>query len=204
AKRFKGQEKLFVVGSAWQEDLEILIPFINENKLKFIVALHEIHESQLQHFQRSLTVKSIFYSQAEGRNPEDFNVLIIDNVGLLSRLYRYGEFAFIGGGFGKGLHNILEAACYGVPVLFGDKNYEKFQEATDLINRGGAFPVADYPDLKHKYEILNTPETFLLACEVCRQYVEENTGATGKIMEYCRGVLKASAEGQSPHVRNSL
>jgi 3-deoxy-D-manno-octulosonic-acid transferase len=204
AKRFKGQEKLFVVGSAWQEDLEILIPFINENKLKFIVALHEIDESQLQHFQRSLTVKSIFYSRVKGRNPEDFDVLIIDNVGLLSRLYRYGEFAFIGGGFGKGLHNILEAACYGVPVLFGNKNYEKFREATDLINRGGAFPVADYPDLKHKYEILNTPETFLLACEVCRQYVEENTGATEKIMKYCRGVLKASAEGQSPHVRNSL
>lgn len=193
AKGFKGQEKLFVVGSAWPEDLEVLIPFINENKLKFIIAPHEINESHLQHLRRSLTVKSILYSQAEGRDLAEFNVLIIDNVGLLSRLYRYGEFAFIGGGFGKGLHNILEAACYGMPVLFGDKNYQKFQEATDLINRGGAFPVADYPDLKDKYEMLNTPQTFLLACEVCRQYVGENTGATEKIMEYCRSVLKAHA-----------
>ncbi|MGC1244268.1 MAG: glycosyltransferase N-terminal domain-containing protein [Chryseosolibacter sp.] len=191
ARKFKGQEKVFVVGSAWPEDLELLIPFMNEKKLKFIVAPHEITESLLVHLQRSLTVKSVLYSQAAAGNPEAYDVLIIDNVGLLSRLYRYGEFAFIGGAYGKGLHNILEAACYGMPVLFGNKNYQKFQEATDLINRGGAFPVADYPDLKHQYELLNTPETFQLACEVCRQYVQENTGATEKIMEYCRRVLNA-------------
>lgn len=190
ARRFKGQEKLFVIGSAWPEDLEVLIPFINEDKLKFIVAPHEITENLLTDLQRSLTVKSIRFSEAQEKDPEDYRVLIIDNVGMLSRLYRYGEFAFVGGAYGKGLHNILEAACYGMPVLFGNESYEKFQEATDLINRGGAFPVADYPDLKHKYELLNTPETFLLACEVCRQYVQENTGATEKIMQYCRGVLK--------------
>jgi 3-deoxy-D-manno-octulosonic-acid transferase len=110
-------------------------------------------------------------------------------VGLLSSLYHYGEFAYIGGAFGKGLHNILEAATYGMPVLFGNRNYEKFKEAIDLINRGGAFPVADYPDLRAKYEMLNSPESFLLACEVCRQYVEENVGATEKIMEYCRTLI---------------
>jgi len=191
AKAFKGQDRVFVVGSAWQEDLDVLIPFINENKLKFIVAPHEINETFLQQFQKALTVKSILYSKAEGMDLDEYVVLIIDNVGMLSRLYRYGEFAYIGGAFGKGLHNVLEAACYGIPVLFGDKNYQKFQEAVDLINRGGAFPVMDYPDLKHKFEMLNTPETFFLACEVCRQYVEENTGATKKIMEYCRGILKA-------------
>src|SRR5690606_12510618 len=98
--------------------------------------------------------------------------------------------AFVGGAFGKGLHNILEAASYGMPILFGNKNYEKFQEALDLINRGGAFPVADYPDLKKKFEMLNTPETFLLACEVCRQYVEESTGATTQIVGYCRQLLE--------------
>ena len=189
AKKFKGQEKVMVVGSAWPEDLDVLMPFINENKLKFIVAPHEITEDLLLPFQQALIVKSILYSQAEGKNLDDVSVLIIDNVGLLSKLYQYGEFAYVGGAFGKGLHNILEAACYGIPVLFGNKNYEKFQEATDLINRGGAFPVADYPDLKHKYEILNIPQSFILACEVCRQYVQENTGATEKIMEYCRGVL---------------
>lgn len=189
AAKFKGQEKVFVIGSAWQDDLDVLLPFINEGKLKFIIAPHEIHSSQIEALQRSLTVRSILYSEAADKDPEEYQVLIIDNIGLLSRLYRYGEFAYIGGAYGKGLHNILEAACYGMPVLFGSRNYEKFREAVDLINRGGAFPVDDYPDLKRKYELLNVPETFVLACEVCRQYVEENTGATETIMEYCRHAL---------------
>ena len=189
AARFKSNERVFVIGSAWQEDIDILLPFINEGKLKFIVAPHEIHEHQIENLQRALAVKSVRYSKAAGENLEDANVLIVDNVGMLSRLYRYGEFAYVGGAFGKGLHNILEAACYGMPVLFGNRSYEKFQEAIDLINRGGAFPVEDFPDLKKKYELLNVPETFLLACEVCRQYVLENTGATEKIMDYCRGQL---------------
>lgn len=191
AARFKGQDKVFVIGSAWPEDLDVLLPFINERRLKFIIAPHEIHENQIETLQRSLTVKSVLYSEATGKPLDEYDVLIIDNVGLLSKLYRYGEFAYIGGAFGKGLHNILEAACYGIPILFGNRNYEKFWEATELINRGGAFPVEDYPDLKKKYEMLNIPETFILACEVCRQYVEENTGATQTIMDYCRHVLSA-------------
>jgi 3-deoxy-D-manno-octulosonic-acid transferase len=112
--------------------------------------------------------------------------MIIDNIGMLSTLYRYGEVAFVGGAFGDGLHNILEAACYGVPIFFGDKNYEKFQEAHDLIMRGGAFEVSGYSDLKSKYELLNNkPENYLLACEVTKSYVEENRGATIKIVDYC-------------------
>lgn len=190
AKQFKGEEKLLVAGSVWPEDLDVLIPLINENKLKFIVAPHEINENHIAELRRAITVKSVLFSEVKVRDPAAYDVLIIDNVGLLSRLYRYGEFAYVGGAFGKGLHNILEPACYGIPVLFGNKNYRKFQEAVDLVNRGGAFAVADYPDLKKKYEMLNVPETFLLACEVCRQYIEENTGATKTIMAYCSGVLK--------------
>lgn len=189
AEKFKNNQKVFVVGSCWPEDLDVLIPFINENKLKFIVAPHEITESFISGFEKALQIKSIRYSQVGNKNIEDYNVLLIDNVGMLSKLYRYGEFAYIGGAFGKGLHNILEAACYGIPVLFGNRNYEKFQEANDLINRGGAFAVEDYPDFKEKYELLNVPESFLLACEVTRQYVEENLGATEKIMKYCRDIL---------------
>lgn len=189
AASFKNDQKVLVVGSCWPEDLDVLIPLINENRLKFIVAPHEISEGFVSELEKSLQVKSVRYSQAAGKNLEEYAVLIIDNIGMLSRLYRYGEFAYIGGAFGKGLHNILEAACYGVPILFGNKNYEKFQEAVDLINRGGAFAVADYPDLKEKYEMLNVPESFLLACEVTRQYVEENLGATDKIMRYCRAVM---------------
>ncbi len=193
ARTFKNDQKVMVIGSCWPEDLDVLIPFINENRMKFIVAPHEIDAAELVELERALHVKSIRFSQAQGVDLEDYDVLIIDNIGLLSRLYRYGEFAFVGGAYGKGLHNILEAACYGIPILFGNKNYEKFQEAVDLINRGGAFAVADYPDLKEKYEMLNTPETFLLACEVTRQYVEENLGATEKIMKHCRKVLSTQS-----------
>jgi 3-deoxy-D-manno-octulosonic-acid transferase len=190
AKVFKNDQRTMVVGSCWPEDMEVLAPFINENKLKFIIAPHEISEPFIASLEKALMVKSIRYTAAAAhQNLDDCQVLIIDNIGMLSRLYRYGEFAYIGGAFGKGLHNILEAACYGVPILFGNRNFEKFQEARDLINRGGAFEVGDYTDLKTKFEMLNLPENFLLACDVTRLYVEENLGATEKIMQYCRGVV---------------
>lgn len=190
AERFKNSQKVFVIGSCWTEDLDVLTPFINERRLKFIIAPHEISESAISSVEKALEVKSVRYSVAEKQPVEDADVLIIDNIGMLSKLYRYGEFAYVGGAYGKGLHNILEAACYGVPILFGNKNYEKFQEAVDLINLGGAFAIRDYPDLKSKYEMLNVPESFLLACEVTRLYVEENLGATEKIMQYCRQILQ--------------
>jgi 3-deoxy-D-manno-octulosonic-acid transferase len=190
AKRFKNDQKTFVLGSCWPEDLEVLTPFINSHEIKFIIAPHEISERFISEIEKALQVKSIRYSNANEKALEDYQVLIIDNIGMLSRLYRYGEFAFVGGGFGKGLHNILEAACYGIPIFFGNKNYSKFQEAVDLINRGGAFEINDYDELKAKYETLNEPESFLLACEVTKHYVTENLGATEKIMAYSRSILK--------------
>jgi len=192
ANRFKNEQKVFVIGSCWPEDMEVLVPFINEHgrTLKFIIAPHEISESFIRSIEKSLEVKSIRFSKNDPRL-EESSVLIIDNIGLLSKLYRYGEFAYVGGAFGKGLHNILEAACYGVPIFFGNKNYEKYQEANDLIMRGGAFEVNGYTDLKSKYDLLiDRPENFLLACEVTRSYVEENLGATKKITDYCLSILK--------------
>ncbi|MFZ5970789.1 MAG: 3-deoxy-D-manno-octulosonic acid transferase [Bacteroidota bacterium] len=192
AHRFKNDEKLMVVGSCWQEDIDVLAPMINEGQLKFILAPHEVTPTFLSHIERQLEVKYIRYSQAVALPQLDqYQVLLIDNVGMLSRLYRYGEFAYVGGAFGKGLHNILEAACYGVPIFFGNKNYQKFNEANDLIMRGGAFEIGDFADLKQKYEQVNVPETFMLACEVTKSYVEENLGATEKIMTYCRKILQA-------------
>jgi 3-deoxy-D-manno-octulosonic-acid transferase len=191
AKKFKGSEKAFVIGSLWPEDLEILAPFINDHSksIKFIIAPHEINERFLVQIEKSLSVKSIRFSQAD-KKIESYPVLLIDNIGMLSRLYRYGEFAYVGGAFGKGLHNILEAACYGIPVYFGNKNYQKFQEAKDLIMRGGAFALNDYTELKYNFELMiNKPETFLLACDVTRTYVQENLGATEKIMSYCNKLL---------------
>jgi 3-deoxy-D-manno-octulosonic-acid transferase len=189
--QFKGDEKIMVIGSCWPEDLDVLIPFINEHyyHLKFIIAPHEISSSFIQEIENGINAETIRYSKLATKKIEDCRVLIIDNIGMLGKLYKYGEFAFIGGAFGKGLHNILEAACYGLPIFFGNKNYRKFQEAVDLINRGGAFDISDYRDLKTKYEMVNEPQSFLLACEVTRSYVEENLGATDKVMHHCKKIL---------------
>jgi 3-deoxy-D-manno-octulosonic-acid transferase len=190
AHAFKANQKTVVVGSCWPDDIEVLTPMINEGRMKFIIAPHELGEAFLSSIERTLQVKSIRYSKAAKQNLDDYLVLIIDNVGMLSRLYRYGEFAYVGGAFGKGLHNILEAACYGIPIFFGNKSYQRFQEAIDLINLGGAFEIEDYVDLKEKFKSLSQPENFLLACEVTKSYVMENLGATEKIMQYCRKLLK--------------
>ncbi len=191
AAQFKNNQKVLVAGSCWKDDMDVLSPFINDHyqQLKFIIAPHEISEAFITYIEKSISAKTIRYSQAK-EGVEDFDVLIIDNIGILSRLYRYGEFAYVGGAFGDGLHNILEAACYGLPIFFGNKNYKKFQEATDLIMRGGAFEVSGYTELRQKYESLNNrPENFLLACEVTRAYVQENLGATKKIVDYCTKLI---------------
>jgi 3-deoxy-D-manno-octulosonic-acid transferase len=190
AKKFKGNEKVMVVGSSWPEDIDVLLPLINSGRIKCIIAPHEIKEEALASLEKEFSEKHIRYSQADKENLEEYKILIIDNVGLLSRLYRYGEFAYIGGAFGKGLHNILEAACFGMPLFFGDKNYEKFQEAKDLIAYGGAFAVSDSTEMNQRYEQLNTPEDFMLACTVTKEYVNQNLGATEAIVGYCRSILK--------------
>lgn len=190
AEQFKGDEKVMVAGSCWAEDMEVLAAFITETPIKFIIAPHEISETFLSEIERSIVGKTVRFSKASNEAElESAKVLLIDNVGMLSKLYRYGEFAYVGGAFGKGLHNILEAACYGIPVFFGNKNYQKFNEARELIMLGGAFEVNDFADLRGKYEMVNTPENFMLACEVTRNYVLNNLGATDKVVQYCRTVL---------------
>ena len=194
--KFKGNNQLWVIGSSWQEDLDVLLPFIHRNSgnLKFVIAPHEIDEATVSGIEKSLEVPSVRFSKANA-GVEDATVLILDTMGQLSKVYQYGEFAFIGGAFGKGLHNILEAACYGIPVFFGDRNYEKYQEAVDLIMRGGAFEISDYADFKKKYELLmSRPENYLLACEVTSEYVKENLGATEIIMKYCKKVLSGGKD----------
>jgi len=189
-RRFKGDSLLMVLGSVWPRDMKVLIPFIREQKeLKFIIAPHEIHESFLKEIERAVDGRAVRYSQL-GNTPEHVSILLVDNVGLLSQLYRFGDVAFVGGGFGEGLHNILEAACFGAPVFFGNKAYAKYQEATDLIERGGAFAVSDQADLKKKYQaLMENPKAFDHARTAARQYIQENLGATEKITTYCKKLL---------------
>jgi 3-deoxy-D-manno-octulosonic-acid transferase len=190
ARNFKADTPLLVVGSAWQADMDVLIPFLNrfDKPLKVIIAPHEIHDDEIERWRSQLPGQTVRFSEAQALNHQtiqSFNHLIIDNVGMLSSLYQYGEFAYIGGAFGKGLHNILEAATFRVPLFFGP-NYGKFQEAVDLVKAGAAFPVTDSASLETVFRRLY--EDPAAASAISGDYVTLNTGATSKVMEIVKRV----------------
>lgn len=182
-EKFKGNDLLVVAGSTWKPDEELLVEFINKHDgYKVIIAPHEVSETNINRLVNLLKKSCVRFSKADEKDIRTFQVLIIDSVGLLSSLYRYGELAYIGGGFGVGIHNILEAATFGLPVIFGP-NYKKFKEAVDLKKLGGAFPVENFLQLE---KILNNffsdPPGLSEVSEVCKNYVENNTGATSHIL----------------------
>lgn len=180
-KTFKQDQLLFIAGSTWPKDDELLIKFYKEHEkpFKMIIAPHEVHSSNIARLMDNLKEFNVIkYSDANKDNISGADVLIIDSIGLLSALYRYGEFAYIGGGFGKGIHNLLEAATWGIPVVFGP-NYHKFKEAHELINLGGGFSINDYESLKSTLNQLLNDSYFLKdAGNKAKSYVEENSGAT--------------------------
>lgn len=188
---FKNEHKILMVGSAWEEDFEVIFASPMAT-IKYIIAPHEIHEEQIVAWQRQLKMKSVRYSEANDENLKDAEVLIIDNVGMLSSLYQYAEFAWIGGAFGKGLHNILEAATFGMPLFFGNKNYQKFQEANDLIAAGSAFAVADVAEFEQIFlKLLQNEALYLETANISRAYVQAHIGATEKIINFCTILLAA-------------
>lgn len=191
AEQFKNGQKLLIIGSSWPQDMDVLVPFLNnfQEELKVIIAPHEIHDNELEKLTKSLHRKSIRYSQANESNVAEADVLLIDNIGMLSSLYQYAEFAYIGGAFGKGLHNILEAATFGMPVIFGP-NYLKFAEAKELIAEGGAFSVKDTSAFGGIFTSLySNEEEHRSVSEIARHYVSEHTGATIKIMAWVKQQL---------------
>ena len=137
-ERFRGSEKLFLAGSSWKQDEEIIAQYINKfpGKMKWVFAPHEIDNENIVRIEKLIKVRHIRLSEFNEAS-SDARVMIIDNIGMLSSAYRYAYIAAIGGGFGKGIHNILEPACWGIPVMFGPR-YKKFREAVDLINEKGA------------------------------------------------------------------
>ena len=190
---FAANKPVMVVGSAWPEDMEVLFPLINSRRdgYRFIIAPHEITETFLARIESSITGKIVRYSRTTPQEARNADVLIVDVIGILSRLYRYGKFAFIGGGYRQGLHNILEAACYGLPIFFGDRAYQKFDEAVQLIKLKGAFAVGKYSELQQQFDdLLSNTESYEKAAETTRLYVEQNLGATEKIVSYCNQILK--------------
>ena len=182
-KKFKGDEKIFLAGSSWRPDEVIIANYINvyPGKMKWIFAPHEIDIANIERLEKLFTIKTVRYSDLV-ENSEDSRVLIIDNIGMLSSVYRYAFIAAVGGGFGKGIHNILEAASWGIPVVFGP-NYEKFQEANAMIREGGAKTFSNYIEFEsiiNKW--LSDDEQYRLDAMAAGKYVITNTGATDLIM----------------------
>lgn len=184
----------WVGGSLWEEDVAVLAPFVQRYpNLRLILAPHHISEDMLLHIQQSLQVPCMRYSQANNQNqiPNNIQVLIIDNIGMLAWLYRYGKFAFIGGAFRQGLHNTLEAAVFGKPVLFGNQAYQKFAEAQGLIDAGAARPIANTDELIEAWENwLSHEQHYQQAAEAAYRYVRQHQGASKKIIAHTQYLLR--------------
>jgi len=185
-EKFKGNDQLLIAGSTWPEDENILADLIHTNIsfLKYVIAPHEIGSDHLQQLEQKLPVKSIRYSLINEQTVlDDIAVIIIDNIGMLSSLYKYGNIAYVGGAFKQGLHNILEPISFGLPVVFGPE-YKKFPEAFEFITCGGAFPIADSTMLSNKVHELLSLDIQKNIQVINATEVAKHVGATQKIMHF--------------------
>ena len=188
-EQFAAGHQVFIAGSTWPPDETMVRLLIEKNipNLKFIIAPHEVHEARIQRLVELLPHETVRFSQATDQNLAEAHVLVIDNIGILSHLYQYANVAYIGGGFGVGIHNILEAATFGLPVLFGP-NYQKFREAVELIAQGGAFSFVDEKEfLASALPLLSDEPQREAAAQIARQYVESREGATRLTLDWLRG-----------------
>lgn len=183
-EKFVGEKFVWVGGSTWPKDEEIILDYFNRHpEQKLILAPHEIHEEHLQSIIARLKRPYLRYTQATEANVADADCLIIDCFGLLSSLYRYGKLAYIGGGFGVGIHNIAEAAVYSIPVIFGP-NYHRFKEAINLIDNGGAFPIHDAASFESTIEnFISNREALEQAGKSAGDYIKSHSGATAVIFK---------------------
>lgn len=174
-----------VMGSSWPPDEDIVIPYFNAHReMKLIIAPHEFDRHRLHTLMSKLSRPARFYSEATQQNVESADCLIIDSFGLLSSLYRYGQAAYIGGGFGAGIHNINEAAVYNIPVIFGPK-YQKFQEAFDLIALDGAMSIHDSDTFSAAMDPLLENEPLRLKCgKAAGDYIKSHLGGTKLIYDH--------------------
>ena len=181
-EKFIGNSPVLICGSTWPED-EKLLSLLPEKypDWKLIIAPHEIHKDHIESIEKLFPIGSLRFSDfSSGMQTvnETSQTLIIDNIGMLSALYQYGQVAYIGGGFGTGIHNTLEAAAFGLPVIFGTK-YDKFQEAKDLIAIGSAKPIGTEEALVEAFELLKSNN---IAAKAAKKYVADHKGATDQII----------------------
>ena len=183
---FADDKKLVVAGSTWKADETLLLDYINSSKheVKYVIAPHEVSDKSIQRITEALTKKYVRFSQVGEGDLQQADVLIVDGYGYLTSVYRYGNLAYIGGGFGSGIHNILEAATFGMPVIFGP-NHEKFQEALDLLQKKAAFCIHDYDELKLVMdEFLGNEEKLEFTSNLASDYVSQSRGASDVIVRY--------------------
>jgi len=183
-EQFRGKEKLFLAGSSWKQDEEIIAQYINRfpGKMKWVFAPHEIDKPNIERLEKLLKVKQLRFSEYN-ETSSDARVLIIDNIGMLSSAYKYAYISAIGGGFGKGIHNILEPACWGIPVMFGPK-FKKFREAVDLVNEKGAMTFDSFGEFsKILDKWLVDEQVYLKSAKTAADYTKNNAGATGIIIK---------------------
>ena len=183
---------VLVVGSSWPEDLPILLPLLSRyhGHLRVLLAPHEVTEANLRLVETTFAGQVQRYSQADAGTVAQARVLLFDNVGLLSQLYRFGEYSYVGGAFGKGLHNTLEAAAFGLPLFFGP-TYAKFQEAVELVALKCAFPVQNAAELEAAFTYLwHHEDARLQLQDTMLDYVHDQAGATRIIMAALPSLLK--------------
>ncbi|MCK0160798.1 3-deoxy-D-manno-octulosonic acid transferase [Muricauda sp. F6463D] len=183
--RFKNDQLCLVAGSTWPEDEEILIDYINSTseKLKFVIAPHEIKPGHVEKITSGLKKPTVCYSELKDQVLEEFDVLVIDTIGLLTKIYSYADIAYVGGGFATGLHNTMEPAVFGIPIIIGPQ-YDGFKEAEDLVSIGGIIPISNKKSFgKLMKGFINNPASTRSIGDINSNYINSNKGAAGLIMK---------------------
>ena len=186
-EKFKNNTTTIVIGSSWPKDESLLVNYINQSSddVKFIIAPHNIKSEQIQELKNSITKKVILFSEKDNVNLSDSNVFIIDTIGILTKIYSYADIAYVGGGFGNpGVHNILEPATFGVPVVIGP-NFSHFAEATALVNMEGCISIQNQTELNEAFDLLlHNEDERLEKGHICSTFVQMNKGVTQTIMNH--------------------
>lgn len=186
-EQFKGNKTTIVIGSSWPKDEELLISYINNSTedVKFIIAPHNIKAEQIQELKNAITRNTILFSEKDNFDVSNYSVFIIDTIGILTKIYSYADIAYVGGGFGNpGVHNILEPATFGVPVVIGP-NYAHFAEAKALVNMEGCISIQNQTQLNEVFDLLlQNEDERLEKGHICSTFVQMNKGATQAIMGY--------------------
>ncbi|MBC7642873.1 MAG: 3-deoxy-D-manno-octulosonic acid transferase [Flavobacterium sp.] len=183
-EKFKNDTTTIVIGSSWPKDENMIVNYINQSKnIKFIIAPHNIKLEQIQQLKNSISKKVVLYSDMDNKNLSDFQVFIADTIGILTKIYSYADIAYVGGGFGNpGVHNILEPATFGIPIIIGS-NYSHFAEAIALVHQGGCISISNQSELNEAFDNLISNEDIRQEKgHICSTFVQMNKGATNIII----------------------